>query len=672
VLVVNLDAIQSCFQSLLPKPDATAPDFLADPSIFAEATGHLGRLRAKDRLSWSSLRTFWPPRLVDAARANKLAVFFGAGVSIASGAPSWGSLLRDFFQLESNLIDDDDLRRDPLTLAEIAASRLGIETVQATLQSVYARLEKPSTSHCFLAALKAPIYVTTNYDGLFEIAFKKFFQSTSQHELVKVVVPSDLLDIRDRLSSVTSPEILSKIPTSCETPDDAKKLLEALEENNKRFDDGSSGLWLSILIKMHGCVSHGAGGLILTRSEYRRHYRENQLLFDFVRHVLGTHHTLFCGFSHADPEVSRLVEDVIHAYEAQLSSRKNRSKRVISRNSRPHFYSLQFEMSTHTPEVFAARGLVALSSPPPLSPTNDVRSAGFNTAICDLLGTIDQRFKEDFSLHKQTEGLQEFINTRIDGALRLLGTGTEEYISVLNKPKSDAFEFQKIATKLFELGLGTQGVYICNANGKMLKHAFPEGLNIGERVEKIESLPNGFGDRPYMQQARIHQDAFVSDLFVSIFNRACTFMLIHPVLYNGQFRGVVLAASQVGQWKIEDKLRANLDSPYGIYLVDGNGICLFPPYRELQMKKLVDDLNPQESDTYVGYDYAELLSLSRRDKVVTRIMENVLPIGLDDDVLRLDSELHIHSVIANLHGSRWKLATTFPVALSASQKGRAR
>ena len=48
---------------------------------------------------------------------------------------------------------------------------------------------------------------------------------------------------------------------------------------------------------------------------------------------LGSRHTLFLGFSHRDPEVSRIIEDVIFTAE---------NKRPPS--TIPGFYSLQFDI----------------------------------------------------------------------------------------------------------------------------------------------------------------------------------------------------------------------------------------------------------------------------------------------------------------------------------------
>src|ERR1044072_4006045 len=536
---------------------------LPDPVLLENLISDLAAASARTEFSWSSLHTYLPPGMLKAARESRLAIFFGAGVSLSSGAPLWSTLLRDYFRLESNFVDDIDLQRDTLTLAEIAASRLGIETVQAILKSAYGDLKRPSTSHYALAALRSPIYITTNYDQLFETAFTRLYPTW--HECIKVVVPADLLKVRDLLKGRLDDNEFEKLPTACENLESAELLLSALERSNARVLEESTGTWISLLIKLHGSAEHGSGGLILTRSQYRKHYSTNILLFNIVRHILFEYETLFCGFSHADPEVSRLIDDVIHEYESGGRKKSNEGDR-----GPPRFYSLQFGMSAHTPEVFAARGIVALSSPSPKTLAGtDVRSIAFNTALSDLITATDDSFKLDFGPRTAAQALRKLIQDKIDAGLGILEQATSPSQSILKGQRTAEPAFENLAQGLFEKGFGTQGLYLCNSDGKSVKMMFPPGFEASRRTVKIQNNPAGFSKRPYMQQAKMHQHAFVSELFRSDFNQLSTFMLVQPILDRGSLLGMIFAACQVGQWQIERDIRAGGDlEQYGIYLID--------------------------------------------------------------------------------------------------------
>ena len=56
--------------------------------------------------------------------------------------PVGGKILSEYFGLEKALLDDDDLKSDPLTIAELASQRLGHEILQDTLRSVMSRADK--------------------------------------------------------------------------------------------------------------------------------------------------------------------------------------------------------------------------------------------------------------------------------------------------------------------------------------------------------------------------------------------------------------------------------------------------------------------------------------------------------------------------------------------------
>jgi hypothetical protein len=86
--------------------------------VKGEQTERLGQLDP-----WAALSMLWPPRLIGALAERKVAGFFGAGMSLAAGAPPWGTLLTQYFRLDDEILQDRDLGDDPLTLAQLAAEK---------------------------------------------------------------------------------------------------------------------------------------------------------------------------------------------------------------------------------------------------------------------------------------------------------------------------------------------------------------------------------------------------------------------------------------------------------------------------------------------------------------------------------------------------------------------
>ena len=208
----------------------------------------------EDFIGWQSISTFWPPRLIDGYQNDKLVCFFGAGLSIPSGIPSWYELLTKSFGLNQSLLTDEELKSDPLTLAELASHQIGSDQLQGILRKKMKKIKKPSTTHFVAAALRLPFYITTNYDSLFENAWNTL---NPEIELITLVNDADLEQL------VLDGYILK--PNS-----------------NKAY-----------LLKIHGCVNRADEHLILTRSDYRLHYRTNRLFFQLITHLISDYHILY-------------------------------------------------------------------------------------------------------------------------------------------------------------------------------------------------------------------------------------------------------------------------------------------------------------------------------------------------------------------------------------------
>jgi len=561
------------------------------------------RALALDQLQLDSLPTFWPPRLAHAMRTGESAVFFGAGLSIPCGIPGWNKILAEYFGLEKALLDDDELKSDPLTTAELASQRLGHEVLQDTLRSVMSRADKFSTNHLLLAALRLPIYITTNYDVLFEKAWR-FVNSKP----IPVVVNSADLG-RDEVR-------------------------RALTENT------------GVLFKIHGCASRLDEYLILTRRDYRRHYRLNKAFFEQLKELLRDRHTLFLGFSHNDPEVSRLVEDTIYEYEHLRDGGNHVS-------TRPHFYSLQFDMRSHTPEVFAARGIVALHPPLITAQIEYVRSQGLGIALADMATIRCHPKSPDFHVYQRLQKVVNSLSTELrEGLLKLEAVSLYalEYLG----GNHDTSWLEEVQQSLGSLA--SQGTYLLNDQGIPEAYATPPGISHQDRATKPGY---SFSDRPYFRQAKTFRTKFVSDVAESVFNENSTFFLCCPLMSDGYMKGLLFSACQIGQWNTpRDLARIFWDDDMALLLIDSNGLCLLPPNNEFPVTD-VDQNGHQTPNS--GYPHRRLLYLSRRDLLTTHIANSVIPISLDDDVLRFADGYSQFSVIADIPETRWKVAVSVPI-----------
>jgi hypothetical protein len=57
-----------------------------------------------------------------------------------------------------------------------------------------------------------------------------------------------------------------------------------------------------------------------------------------------------------------------------------------------------------------------------------------------------------------------------------------------------------------------------------------------------------------------------------------------------------------------------------------------------------------------GFPYAKLHELSRRDAHISHIVQNIVPMGFDDDVHDVSTDLRLYSMVAQVPDTRWKLA----------------
>ncbi len=540
-------------------------------------------------VDWKDFKSFWPPRLIESYRDEKLALFFGAGLSIPAKFPNWNELLSKSLNLERTYLDDENLKNDPLTLAELARNFQGSETLQILLRKEFNKnTSLPTTSHYLCALLKLPYYITTNYDTLFEVAWKKL------HPTIELITITNDSDIQKFSSEIASPP------------------------NNKSF-----------LFKIHGCLNSHAK-LILTRTDYRTHYRSNVLLFKTFKDILRSKHILFLGFSHNDLEITKLIEDIIYEYESSISQGTGIFQ--------PNFYSLQFDMANHTPEIFAAKGIVALR-PPLVSLSDDYRSEGLNFSLGELMIATQFKLNDTVSFDNELDFIKKEIELDLKKHLNFIKAKETEALHSINNLKDYAW----MSLLVKSLGVfASEGLYLSNEQGQIINHETPSNY---AKSSRIFSKP--ITSRPYFGQSVAYREPFISDSVSSVFNGNSTLFLCFPICDNGQFVGLLFSAFQVGKWKtplIEaKKLWAK---GLSVLLIDSNGKALFPPNDEFSTDPLQND----------GYSYDKLNSLSLRDNLVCKLHKNIVPISKDDEVINLTEDFKIYSLVSQIELTDWKIS----------------
>jgi hypothetical protein len=187
--------------------------------------------------------------------------------------------------------------------------------------------------------------------------------------------------------------------------------------------------------------------------------------------------------------------------------------------------------------------------------------------------------------------------------------------------------------------------------------ALPAGLNKNARAAR-----RNFSDRPYFRQAKTFRKSFVSDVYESVYNGNSTIFLCQPLVVDSRFVGLLFSAAQPGAWKTPEENRQRF-AKKGIEftIVDSNGILLMPTIPEL-MENGKKNLPAGESEeANLGYSFHEILKHSRRDRHIGHIVENIVPVGFDDDIHEISSDYTVYSMAANVKNTKWKLFLTEPI-----------
>src|SRR5262249_13584774 len=151
----------------------------------------------------------------------------------------------------------------------------------------------------------------------------------------------------------------------------------------------------------------------------------------------------------------------------------------------PGFYSLQFDMLQKTPEVFAARGIVALQPSLVLlaGPGADSRTCSLAQGIIDLTDNAERGVDEELSLDSDLGRVAEAVGEELGSLIRRLTAATPEALEALKH--DDLAAAQRLTDRvLAELGeYANQGAYLVDGRGRMVSGSCLKGLEVTQRCE---------------------------------------------------------------------------------------------------------------------------------------------------------------------------------------------
>ncbi|MDJ0025926.1 SIR2 family protein [Gordonia alkanivorans] len=230
-----------------------------DPAVFSAAQHARRNLEAKGSKHWelNYAEMAEARRLGGLAANGHLALFLGAGVSMAAGLPSWGTLIAELGKRVGGELPKDFKDLDPLDQAEYLASVLGgAEKLNDAVIEIIGRKQKVALAHALLAGMGCREAVTTNYDDLYE----KAVEATRRRR----------------------PTILP---------------WEAVGEERP---------WL---LKLHGDIGRSSS-IVLTRRDFVLFDAKSRPAGSLLQALLLTKHVLIIGASLSDGNVIRLAMEV--------------------------------------------------------------------------------------------------------------------------------------------------------------------------------------------------------------------------------------------------------------------------------------------------------------------------------------------------------------------------
>ncbi len=220
-----------------------------------------------------------PEELITHLKKDNCSLFVGAGLSVASGLPTWeimlGELIHEMgklpFDTDSQKKDYEKMMKDPnkyLMIAEDLKGTLG-KSFNEYLERRFGDSKlKPNVNHEIIAQINFQFIITTNYDQLLEKAF-----AFTTHYLPAV------------LTNTSSRDIAYKIW-------------------NKEF----------FIVKAHGDVNIRKDEIVMTEKDYREIMFKNPGFQSALQVMFSTKSILFVGTSFSDPDFILIMRYLHTAY----------------------------------------------------------------------------------------------------------------------------------------------------------------------------------------------------------------------------------------------------------------------------------------------------------------------------------------------------------------------
>jgi hypothetical protein len=599
----------------------------------------------------------WPNRIIQAVAEKKVVPFIGAGVSAAADIKMWRQLLSEM-KLPEGLLDA--MPYDSLTPAEIAKLRTGSTRVQNTLRnSVFNK--KTTVTHVFMAMLKCPIYMTTNYDKLIE----KSIQIASGDLKMEVPVIANDSDLQELFS---------------ELPDDKKSLHAYSDANNP------------IIIKIHGCASRQNEYLVFTRSDYRTHYRTNVEFFKQIRELLSRRHILFCGFSHTDPEVSRLLEDSLFLYEHRVAEAQNSQAMKDALSDGPFFYNMELKENKHLYDIFPAQGIMPIVIPELPKSMEPEDGSALSIRVASSVGRLAVAKPIKNALDKIVRCHASELAQSLAHALEIICDRdvVEEVLRILHSAETDPKNVfgDKLCDSIFyklQTELSSQGVWLLDKEGYVVGCGLPQDHDKEARLQYIRILAElpvnelaRFVNRPYFRVAQSFREVFISDGIRSIFNGHNTIFICRPIIGERDvFKGLLFSATQPGHWSTPWNIAKRVFREHGqkFVLCCSDGVPLVP--FALNESSQVPNMDRHELPNMVrnaeenksgkakvdkanlGFNYTKLERAGLQSKLVQQVKHLIIPsLQADTEFVVGNEEYDI--VTQFVPRTPWKLAIARP------------
>lgn len=365
----------------------------ADVALVAYSRDQLAAAQHERRKLMSSGRhgSDWsvlPDRLRATARSlaelsanGQLVLFLGAGVSVGAGLPTWQGLL-DGLAEEAGLDPQAQKALKGLSVLDqahvlqvrLAATR-GDDGQPRSFRDAIAQrtsVERYGLAHALLPNLNVTESVTTNYDTLFEDASRSAGYPTA-------VLPYE--------------------------------------------SSQGGGRWL---LKLHGCVSKPED-IVLTREDFLRYDDQRGALAGIVQAMLITRHMLFVGFSLADENFLRIVDEVRKAVRLPKPSGE-------ASDPLPFGTALLLDRSPLLAEIWQhdiACVPISESEPPGAESDDDVRRAHRAAAANSLEVLLD------YVLFEANRNVSHLLDERYDGLLNEDERRLRDLVNILGDAPSE-------------------------------------------------------------------------------------------------------------------------------------------------------------------------------------------------------------------------------------------